>query len=110
MAKNKEEVLLCFKKNQQTHLQLNIVNNLQSDLGRGDASIANGRKSLSAVIDGYQSAIPIYNEIISQADKYILMAKSLGEAGIEKSLNQIKKEAGDMIKLCTSAISKLKAI
>lgn len=107
---NVQEIKLHFKKLEEQKFQFNIVSNLQNDLGKGDSFIANGRKSLSSVIDGYSSAIPVYNQIISEADKYILMAKSLGEAGIEKSLNQIKKDANDMIKLCNSAISKLKSI
>jgi len=105
-----EEIKLHFKNLNEQNFKLNIVSNLKTDLGKGDSLIVNGRKSLSNVIDGYSSAIPVYNQIISEADKYILMAKSLGEANIEKSLNQIKKEASDMIKICNSAVTKLRAI
>jgi len=105
-----DEIKLHFQKLNEQNFKLNIVSNLKTDLGKGDSFIVNGRKSLSTVIDGYSSAIPVYNSIISQADRYIDMAKALGEANIEKALNEIKKEASDMIKICNSAVTKLRAI
>ena len=101
-----EEIKLAFN----TNIQLNIVSILKTDLGKGDAFIVNGRKSMQNVIDGYNSAISVYTSIVSQADKYIDMAKAMGETGIQKSLEDTKKEANDMIKLSNAAITKLKSI
>lgn len=91
-------------------LELNIVGNLQDDLGKGDTFIVNGRKSLQSVIDGYSSAIVVYNGIIPTANKYLDMAKALGEATIQKQLETIIKNANEMIKLSNQAINKLKSI
>lgn len=101
-----EEIKVAFN----TNIQLNIVSILKTDLGKGDVFIVNGRKSLQNVIDGYNSAIGVYQSIIPQADKYIDMAKAMGESGIQKNLEDTKKEANDMIKLASSAIAKLKSI
>jgi len=91
-------------------IELNIVGNLQDDLGKGDTFIVNGRKSLQSVIDGYSSAIVVYNGIIPTANKYLDMAKALGEATIQKQLETIIKNANEMIKLSNQAINKLKSI
>lgn len=101
-----EDIKLAFN----TNIQLNIVSILKTELGKGDVHIVNGRKSLQSVIDGYSNAITVYNSIIPQADKYIDMAKAMGEMGIQKNLEDTKKEALSMVKLATAAIAKLKSI
>lgn len=106
----KQEILLALKRNQEIHIQLNIVSNLQNDLGKGDSLIVNGRKSIQSIIESYNSAISVYQSIIPQADRYIDMAKSLGEATIQKQLEDVKKQANEMIKTCNSSISKLKSV
>jgi hypothetical protein len=83
---------------------------LQGQLGDGDAQITKGRQSLSSVIDGYENAIKIYNSIVPDANKYIEMAKALGETTILSNLEKIKKDAQTMIKASEGAISKLKSI
>ena len=101
-----EEIKLAFESN----IQLNIVSILKTDLGKGDSFIVNGRKGIQGVVDGYSNAINVYKGIIPMADKYIEMAKALGDAGIQKNLEDTKKEALSMIKISETAINKLKSI
>ncbi len=101
-----EEIKLAFE----TNIQLNIVGILQGDLGKGDSAIVNGRKGIQTAVDGYNSAIAVYQSIIPTANKYLDMAKALGEATIQKQLEGVIKNANDMIKASNTAISKLKSV
>lgn len=91
-------------------IQLNIVSDLNSQLGAADNAWLTGKKYLSSVIEGYEKGKAGYAAIIPTAQRYIEMAKALGEAGIQKSLENVIKDANGGIKQCEAAISKLKSI
>jgi|SRR3990172_8684495 len=101
-----EEIKLAFN----TNIQLNIVGILQGDLGKGDMAIVNGRKGIQTAVDGYNSAITVYTAIIPTANKYLDMAKALGEASIQSQLEKVIKDANEMIKASTAAVAKLKSV
>jgi len=101
-----EEIKLAFN----TNIQLNIVGILQGDLGKGDSAIVNGRKGIQTAVEGYNQAISVYTAIIPTANKYLDMAKALGEASIQKQLESVIKDANEMIKASNVAITKLKSI
>lgn len=88
----------------------NIADMLSSDLGKGDVKIVEARKSISSIVDGYSSAITVYTEVANTANKYLDMAKSLGEATMISRLTKIIKDANDMIKVCNQAVAKAKSI
>ena len=102
----KEEIKLAFN----TNIQLNIVGILQGDLGKGDMSIVNGRKGIQMAVDGYNQAITVYSSIIPTANKYLDMAKALGEASIKSQLEKVIKDANEMIKASNAAVTKLKSV
>ena len=97
-------------KGKKVDLSMSASTDLAADLGRGDAQIIAGRKAIPTIVDGYQNAVTIYQSVVSSADKYIVMAKALGETEIQQSLEKRKKDALDMIKLSQAAITKLKSI
>ena len=101
-----EEIKLAFN----TNIQLNIVGILQGDLGKGDSAIVNGRKGIQTAVEGYGQAISVYSSIIPTANKYLDMAKALGEASIQKQLETVIKDANEMIKASNTAINKLKSV
>lgn len=88
----------------------NIADTLSSDLGKGDLKIVEARKNIQSLVDGYQSAIQIYEGINSTANKYLDMAKALGETTMITRLSKIIKDSSDMIKFSNQAISKIKSI
>lgn len=109
-GKNKEEVLINLQAWQEKQFKLNIVSQLQTELGKGDSHLISARKSIPSIIDDMQKAIGVYSGIPSVADKYIDMAKALGETSIQKSLEDIKKNANSLVKQTETTIGKLKAL
>jgi hypothetical protein len=105
-----EEIKLALQKNSETHIQLNIVSILQNELGKGDTKVVSSRSSIKDMISGLNEAKSFYDNVVKQADKYLDMAKALGDAGIEKSLNTIKKNALDSIKSCDKQIKTLQSL
>ena len=93
-----EEIKLALEKNREAHIKLNIVSILAGDLSKGDAKVVSARGNIKAMIQDLNDAKQIYNDVIPTADKYIDMAKALGESGIQKSLEKTKKDALDAIK------------
>lgn len=105
-----DEILLQFQENQETHLRLNIVTDLQANLGKGDVQRSAARKSIQPAIDGYAAAKAVYAQIPPIAEKYIAMAQALGEASILAGLKKAQSEAVKAMKDCDTAIAKLRAI
>lgn len=105
-----EEIKLAFKKTSEIHIALNIVSVLQGELGKGDSNIVTARGSIAPAVENYNKAIAVYQSIIPKANTYIDMAKALGDAGIQKNLESVLKEANNMIKVCNTAIAKLKSV
>lgn len=105
-----EEIKLGFKKVSEVHIALNIVSILQGELGKGDSSIVSARSSIAPAVENYNKAISVYQSIIPKANQYLDMAKALGDAGIQKQLDTILKDANSMIKVCNTAITKLKSV
>lgn len=95
-------------KNQQVNLS--IVSILQTELGKGDTAIISAKKSIASVISNFEDAVTISQAILPQADRYIDMAKALGEAGVQKNLENVKAEANATIKMANASIAKLKSI
>jgi hypothetical protein len=104
-----DEIKLAFKINQEIHLA-NISDVLNGDLSKGDSIVVSARKNIQSVVDGYNSAISIYQQVSSTADKYLTMAKALGDDNMISRLSKNIKDANEMIKACNQAISRLKSI
>lgn len=105
-----EEIKLHLDKNREHHVRLNITKILADDVNVGFGMIADARKNISTIVDGYNKAIQKFNSILPRADQYIEMAKALGDKTIETSLQKTKKEAIDMVKVSNQVIAKLKSL
>ena len=88
----------------------NISDILSGDLGKGDAFVVNARKNISTVIDGYNNAISVYQGVATTGEKYLAMAKALGDENMIARLTKNIKDANEMIKVSNQAIAKIKSI
>ncbi len=88
----------------------NISDMLSSDLGKGDSLIVNARKNISNIVEGYSQAISVYQSVASTGEKYLGMAKALGDENMISRLTKNIKDANEMIKVSNAAINKVKSI
>jgi len=106
---NKEEIKLALTQNQKFYLA-NISDVLNGDLSKGDSFVVGARKNIQSIVEGYNSAIQVYQSVANTGDKYLVMAKSLGDDNMIGRLTKNIKDANEMIKVCNQAISKAKSI
>lgn len=88
----------------------NIADVLIQDISKGDAQVVKSRGIISDAIIGYNEGVKIYSSTIQTANKYLDMAKALGEQSMIDKLTKVIKDSDEMIKLSNQAISKLKSV
>lgn len=110
--KTKEEVLIKLgEQSKKVNVELaNIADILSVDIGRGDSKIVEGRKKISEIVSSYKESIVIYNEVVQTGNKYLEMAKALGDNTMISRLNKNIKDASSMVKTANSVISKLQSL
>jgi hypothetical protein len=107
-----EEIKLAFKKRQEeVKIEMaNIADTLSGDLGKGDSLVVNARKNIQNIVEGYSSAIQVYQQVASTGEKYMTMAQALGDDNMISRLKKVIKDANDMIKVSNQAIARAKSI
>jgi hypothetical protein len=88
----------------------NISDILAGNIGKGDSLVAGARKNISAIVDGYTQAIAVYQDVANTANKYLDMARALGDDNMIGRLTKNLKDANEMIKACNQAIAKAKSV
>lgn len=83
---------------------------LSQQLGESDSYVAELRKFIPLSLVNLQKGLDGYNDIISKTNQYIPMAKTLGNDTMLANLVKIQKNANEMVKICNTAITKLKSL
>ena len=83
---------------------------LSQQLGESDSYVAEFRKFIPLSLVNLQKGLDGYNDIISKTNQYIPMAKTLGNDTMLANLVKIQKNANEMVKICNTAITKLKSL